>query len=71
MTRELLARINSACLMVCIASIVMAVLVGLLGIWRVLGPEDQTLWRALATCGTFFFAAVLASLALRCFRTNE
>jgi hypothetical protein len=64
-------RINFACLITCLASIVAAVFVGLLGIWDVIPTEHGILWRALGSCGTFFAGAVLGSLAIRCFRVNE
>jgi hypothetical protein len=47
------------------------VVVGLLGIWRIIPTEDEVLWRALGTCGVVFAGCVAASMAIRCFKTNE
>jgi len=66
-----IARINFASFWVCLVSIVCAIAIGLLGIWRVIPWEDGTLWRLLGTCGVTFAGAVCASMAIRCFKTNE
>ena len=71
MKAEQLATINAASFVICLGSIVAGVAVGLLGIWGVIPDADGTLWRALGTCGVVFAGAVCASLAIRCFRTNE
>lgn len=66
-----LAAINSTSFLICLASILSGVAVGLLGIWGMIPAADGTLWRALGTCGVVFAGAVCASLAIRCFKTNE
>ncbi len=71
MKNEQLATINGTSFVVCLGSIVCGVIVGLLGIWGVISTSDGSLWRALGTCGVVFAGAVCASLAIRCFRTNE
>lgn len=58
MTRNLLTRINAIAFLVCLASIISAVAVALLGISDVMSRSDETLWRSLGTCGTFFASAV-------------
>jgi len=70
MRNEQLGRINAASFVVCLASIVGGVAIGLLGIWRLIPSADGTLWRALGTCGAIFAGSVCASLAIRCFKTN-
>ncbi len=70
MKNEQVARVNDISFVVSLLSIVAGVLVGLLGIWRMIPSADGTLWRALGTCGAVFAGAVCASLAIRCFRTN-
>jgi hypothetical protein len=70
MKNEQVARLNDASFVVSLVSIAAGVVVGLLGIWRVIPATDGTLWRALGTCGAVFAGAVCASLAIRCFRTN-
>jgi hypothetical protein len=70
-TSEQVTKINSTSFLVCLVSIVSGVVVGLLGIWRVIPFADGTLWRALGTCGVIFAGSVCSSRAIRCFKTNE
>ena len=70
MTHAQLARVNGTSFVVCVSSIFAAVVVGLCGIWGLIGTGDAMLWRTLGTCGVFFAGAVSCSLAIRCFKTN-
>ena len=71
MNGEALHRINSVSFRVCLISVECAVLIGVLGVWDIIPQNSALLWRALGTCGVFFGGAVLASMALGCFKTNE
>jgi len=71
MTEAVIAKINAASFSACLLSIVVCMAVGLLGIWGKIETADGTLWRSLGTCGAIFGGTVLASLAIRCFKTNE
>ena len=71
MSGEQISRINSVSFIICLAAVVAGVVVGLLGIWQVIPTEGDVLWRALGTCGVVFGGSVAASMAIRCFKTNE
>jgi hypothetical protein len=71
MTTTQTQRVNAAAFVACLVALAAGILIALLGIWGVLSNEDELLWRGLATSAVFFFGAIAASLAVRCFRTNE
>ncbi len=71
MTKQRVELINSISFVACLLSILMGVAVGALGIWDVLPASSGLLWRALGTCAVCFVGSVFASLAIRCFKTNE
>ena len=71
MTAQRIGTINRTAFLICLAAICAAVVIGSLGIWQIIPTADGMLWRALGTCGTLFAGSVFASLAIRCFKTNE
>jgi hypothetical protein len=71
MTRQQLTRINIISFVICLASIVAASAIGLLGIWGVIPTNHAAFWQWLGTCGTMFVSAVFTSMAIQCFKTNE
>jgi hypothetical protein len=71
MRNNQITTINTTSFIISLASIVCGVVVALLGIWQIIPAADGTLWRALGTCGAIFAGSVGASLAIRCFKTNE
>ena len=71
MTTTQTRRINAAAFIVCLTSLAAGIVIAMLGIWGILSAQDNLLWRSLATSGVFFAGAIAASLAVRCFRTNE
>jgi len=71
MTEANVKRINSAAFLVCLFSLSGGIAIGLLGVWGMIGTADYLLWKALASCGIVFIGVIFASMAIRCFRTNE
>jgi hypothetical protein len=71
MTNQRIGIINNASFIICLASILCGMIVGALGMWGAIPTADAILWRALGTCGVLFFGSIFASMAIRCFKTNE
>lgn len=63
--------INNAAFVLCLTSLACGVVIGLLGVWGVIGTTDGLLWKAVGSCGILFAGSICASLAIRCFKTNE
>ena len=71
MNQQNVNRINAASFVLCLLSLICGMAVGVLGIWGVISASGGALWRALGTCGVLFLGAICASLAIRCFKTND
>jgi uncharacterized membrane-anchored protein len=71
MTEAHVKRINSAAFLFCLSSLIGGIAIGLLGVWGMVATTDYLLWKALGSCGIIFVGAICASLAIRCFKTNE
>jgi hypothetical protein len=71
MNLESVRRINRISFVICLTSVLCGVVIGLLGVWGVIGTADGLLWRAVGSCGILFIGSICTSAAIGCFRTNE
>jgi hypothetical protein len=68
MTANTIQRINLASFLTSLATIVCGALIGVLGIWGIIPPENGLLWKALGSDGVVLVAAILVNLAIACYR---
>jgi hypothetical protein len=69
MSESTLSRINQVSFLMSLLAIVVAAVIGVLGIWEVIPTVDGLLWKLLGSCGVVFVAAVLTNLAIGCYRS--
>ena len=68
MSERTIQRINLFSFITALATIVLGVVVGILGVWGAIPREDGLLWKILGTDGIVFAGAVLTNLAIACYR---
>ena len=68
MNDQTIQRINGFSFVTALATIVVGVVLGILGVWGVIPRDDGLLWKALASDGIVFAGAVLTNLAITCYR---
>ena len=68
MTEKTIRRINALSFITALATIIVGVIVGILGVWDVVSRDDGLLWKLLASDGIVFAGAVLTNLAIACYR---
>ncbi len=68
MNERTIQRINLFSFITALATILLGVLVGILGVWNVISRDDGLLWKCLASDGIVFAGAVLTNLAIACYR---
>jgi hypothetical protein len=68
-TDRTIQRINLASFLTSLATILLGVVMGLLGVWGVIPTENALLWKLLISDGIVFAGGVLTNLAIACYKS--